>query len=189
MFDFDAGKLLIIGIVALVFIPSKDLPRVLRQLGQFTGKMRRMASEFQSQFMDAMREADLAELKREAEKLAKAAEIDPNFPGVRDAVEPSPALAALGSEPGPPGETHLAETHLAEAHASVTKVEPDLHGETAGLAAHAEPTLSSQPDVALSHTILPPSHHGFAQGKGPVKSLETAAEGAHVLPPPVHDGA
>ena len=57
MFDFDAGKLIVIGIVALVAIPSKDLPRVLRQLGQLTGKMRRMAAEFQGQFMDAMREA------------------------------------------------------------------------------------------------------------------------------------
>ena len=75
MFDFDAGKLLIIGIVALVFIPSKDLPRVLRQLGQFVAKMRRMASEFQGQFMDAMREADLAELRREADNLAKAASV------------------------------------------------------------------------------------------------------------------
>ena len=51
MFDFDAGKLIVIGIVALVAIPSKDLPRVLRQLGQLTGKMRRMAAEFQGQFL------------------------------------------------------------------------------------------------------------------------------------------
>ena len=68
MFDFDAGKLIVIGIVALVAIPSKDLPRVLRQLGQLTGKMRRMAAEFQGQFMDAMREAELHDLKKDLEK-------------------------------------------------------------------------------------------------------------------------
>ena len=91
MFDFDAGKLLIIGIVALVFIPSKDLPRVLRQIGQFVSKMRRMASDFQGQFMDAMREADMADLRREADQLAKAAEIESSFPAVRATVEPSKA--------------------------------------------------------------------------------------------------
>ena len=79
MFDFDAGKILIVGVIALIFIPPKDLPRVLRQVGQFVGKMRRMASEFQGQFMDAMREADMADLKREAQKLSAAARASTGF--------------------------------------------------------------------------------------------------------------
>lgn len=65
MFDLDPGKLIVIGIVALVAIPSKDLPRVLRTLGQATGRMRRMAAEFQDQFMDALRDAELDEVRRE----------------------------------------------------------------------------------------------------------------------------
>ncbi len=69
MFDFDAGKLIVIGIVALIAIPSKDLPRVLRQIGQMTGRMRRMAAEFQGQFMEAMREAELDDVKQEVEKV------------------------------------------------------------------------------------------------------------------------
>lgn len=72
MFDLDAGKLIVIGIVALIAIPSKDLPRVLRTLGQATGRMRRMAAEFQGQFMEAMREAELADLKKEIEETNKA---------------------------------------------------------------------------------------------------------------------
>jgi sec-independent protein translocase protein TatB len=67
MFDLDPGKLLVIGIVALVAIPSKDLPRVLRTLGQATGRMRRMATEFQGQFMEAMREAELDDLRKEVD--------------------------------------------------------------------------------------------------------------------------
>ncbi len=67
MFDLDPGKLLVIGIVALVAIPSKDLPRVLRTLGQATARMRRMASEFQGQFMEAMREAELDDLRKEVD--------------------------------------------------------------------------------------------------------------------------
>lgn len=72
MFDLDPGKLLVIGIVALIAIPSKDLPRVLRTLGQVTGRMRRMANEFQDQFMAAMREAELDDLKKQIEETNSA---------------------------------------------------------------------------------------------------------------------
>jgi sec-independent protein translocase protein TatB len=84
MFDFDAGKLFIIGIVALVVIGPKELPRVLRQLGQAVAKMRRMAAEFQSQFMEAMREADMADVKAEVDKLAQSAKIDAPFDPVTE---------------------------------------------------------------------------------------------------------
>ena len=79
MFDFDAGKLIIIGIVALIVIGPKELPRVLRQVGQAVGKMRRLAAEFQGQFMEAMREADMADIKAEVAKLAENAKVDVGF--------------------------------------------------------------------------------------------------------------
>lgn len=84
MFDFDASKLLIIGVVALVVIGPKDLPRVLRQVGQMVGKLRRMAAEFQGQFMDAMREADMADLRKEANKLSDAVRIDTGLNSIHD---------------------------------------------------------------------------------------------------------
>ena len=71
MFDFDVGKLLIFGIVALAVIPPKDLPRVMRTVGQTIGKMRRMAAEFQGQFMDAMKEAELESVKQDLENVKK----------------------------------------------------------------------------------------------------------------------
>jgi sec-independent protein translocase protein TatB len=72
MFDISWSELLIIGIVALVVIGPKDLPKVLRALGQMITKVRAMAGEFQGQFQEAMREAELSELKKEAEKLAQS---------------------------------------------------------------------------------------------------------------------
>lgn len=72
MFDLDPGKLIVIGIVALIAIPSKDLPRVMRTIGQFAGRMRRMSAEFQGQFMDAMREMEVADLNKEIEETNKA---------------------------------------------------------------------------------------------------------------------
>jgi sec-independent protein translocase protein TatB len=113
MFDFDIGKLMVVGIVALAVIPPKDLPRVMRTVGQVIGKMRRMAAEFQGQFMDAMKEAELDSVKKEFEQLEQAAKVDTSFDPaalMRDemtqAVEAPktiapPALALEAPEPAP----------------------------------------------------------------------------------------
>lgn len=85
MFDLDAGKLIVIGIVALIAIPSKDLPRVLRQIGQMTGRMRRMAAEFQGQFMEAMREAEIEDVKNEVEKAAESVRLEGAFDPMAEA--------------------------------------------------------------------------------------------------------
>jgi len=109
MFDFDAGKLILIGIVALIVIGPKDLPRVLRELGRAVAKMRRMASEFQGQFMEAVREADLANVKDEVAKLSESAKFDVGFNPVADirnemksaleSASPAAALSAANVEP------------------------------------------------------------------------------------------
>jgi sec-independent protein translocase protein TatB len=75
MFDFDATKLMIVGVLALIVLGPNELPRVMRQLGQLIGKMRRMAGEFQGQFMDAMREAELDDIRKEVNKLGDAAKL------------------------------------------------------------------------------------------------------------------
>jgi sec-independent protein translocase protein TatB len=83
MFDLDVGKMLIVGIVALAVIPPKDLPRVMRTVGQTVGKMRRMAAEFQGQFMDAIREvereADLESVKKEFAAINEQAKVETSF--------------------------------------------------------------------------------------------------------------
>jgi len=76
---FDPGKLLIVAIVALLVIGPKDLPRVLRTVGQVVGKMRRMAAEFQGQFMEALKEAELDDVKKELKALGESARIDGSF--------------------------------------------------------------------------------------------------------------
>jgi sec-independent protein translocase protein TatB len=84
MFDFSWSELLLIGIVALVFIGPKELPGVLRTLGQWMSKIRRMAGEFQNQFHDAMREAELADLKKEVDEMAAQAAVYSNFDPLSD---------------------------------------------------------------------------------------------------------
>ncbi len=73
MFDIGWSELLVIGIVALVVIGPKELPSVLRTLSQMMGKVRRMASEFQGQFQEAMREADMADLKKQVDAIGETA--------------------------------------------------------------------------------------------------------------------
>ena len=70
MFDISWTEFLLIGVVALVVIGPKELPGVLRTLGQWTRKVRGMANEFQNQFQEAMREAEMADLKKEVDNLA-----------------------------------------------------------------------------------------------------------------------
>jgi sec-independent protein translocase protein TatB len=69
MFNLGWGEILLIGIVALIAIGPKELPGVLRTVGQLIGKVRRMANEFQGQFQEALREADIADLKKHAEDI------------------------------------------------------------------------------------------------------------------------
>lgn len=73
MFDIGWSELLVIAVVALVAIGPKELPGVLRMVGQWMGKARRMASEFQGQFQEALREAEMADLKKSFDEVREAA--------------------------------------------------------------------------------------------------------------------
>src|SRR5438874_9948810 len=84
MFDIGWGELLVIGMVALVAIGPKELPGALRALGQWMAKIRRMATEFQNQFHDAIREAELADLKKEVDEMATKAQSYADFNPIED---------------------------------------------------------------------------------------------------------
>ena len=79
MFDVSAGELLVIGAVALVVIGPKELPGMLRTVGQAVGKMKRMAGEFRTQFDDAMREADMHEVKKSFDDTVNTASAATSF--------------------------------------------------------------------------------------------------------------
>jgi sec-independent protein translocase protein TatB len=73
MFDIGWSELVVIAVVALIAIGPKELPGVLRMVGQWMGKARRMASEFQGQFNEAMREAEMADLKKSFDEIKETA--------------------------------------------------------------------------------------------------------------------
>jgi sec-independent protein translocase protein TatB len=73
MFDIGWSELVVIAVVALIAIGPKELPAVLRMVGQWMGTARKMAAEFQGQFQEAMREAEMADLKKSFDEVKEAA--------------------------------------------------------------------------------------------------------------------
>jgi sec-independent protein translocase protein TatB len=73
MFDIGWSELVVIAVVALIAIGPKELPGVLRMVGQWMSKARKMAAEFQGQFQEAMREAEMADLKKTFDEVKEAA--------------------------------------------------------------------------------------------------------------------
>jgi len=125
MFDISWSEFAIIAVVALIAIGPKELPGVLRMVGQWMGKARKMAAEFQSQFQEAMREAEMADLKKSFDEVKEAAtgftsdnvltslqkdvnaalnidDIDKPAANASQAAPPVEASAAAGIEPTPP---------------------------------------------------------------------------------------
>ena len=69
--EVGATEYLIIAIVALIVVGPKDLPILLRKLGQFVAKLRNMASEFRSSFDEMARQSELDELRKEVDAMRR----------------------------------------------------------------------------------------------------------------------
>ena len=92
-------EVLIIGALALIVIGPKDLPLLMRRIGQFVGKMRGMANEFRASFDELARQSELDELRKEVEALRTGATVtgDPHGTGVFDEIKDnlSPSAAPV----------------------------------------------------------------------------------------------
>src|ERR671933_264526 len=115
MFELSWGHIIVVAVVAIVVVGPKDLPRMLRALGQTVAKLRRMAGEFQSQFNEALREAELEDVKKSIESIR---DLNPARQ-IRDAIDQSiqdldrqppgqPGTATPAGEHAPTGEHVLA---------------------------------------------------------------------------------
>src|ERR1700751_1203330 len=89
LLDFGWSELMLIGVVALIVIGPKDLPKALRVAGFWVRKARTLSREFQSSVEQMVREAELDEMRQE---LKKAPEIDLEKE-FRQAVDPTGSLA------------------------------------------------------------------------------------------------
>jgi sec-independent protein translocase protein TatB len=71
MFDIGWQELFLIGVVALIVVGPKDLPRVLRGASQLLNKARGMSREFQASLAEMAREVELDEIRRKVERTAR----------------------------------------------------------------------------------------------------------------------
>jgi sec-independent protein translocase protein TatB len=161
MFDFSWSHMIVIAIVALVVIGPKELPAVLRTAGQWMGKVRRMASEFQGQFQEALREAEMADLKQHFDDISTAAKDLPHFDPVstvRKEIQQATSFSSLSRSPAatpdspaaagaPPAAGAPAEPVAGEAPAAVL---PE-----SGSKPDPQPSLSQQADATAPGPAVP----------------------------------
>jgi sec-independent protein translocase protein TatB len=88
--DVGGVELLVIAAVALIVVGPKDLPVMLRKLGEFMGRIRRMAADFRSSFDDMARQSELDDLRKEVEAMRDAAksQIEEGEAAIRNDVLP-----------------------------------------------------------------------------------------------------
>ena len=132
MFDIGWSELLVIGVVALIAIGPKELPAVLRSAGQWIGKIRRMAAEFQGQFQEALREVEMTDLKKQVDEATSG--LDTKFdpldfgdsawkPNADTPAAPAAATPPSGTPEPPPSPPVEPSLPLPEPAAAVTETD------------------------------------------------------------------
>src|SRR5579864_588436 len=140
LFDIGWPELMLIGVIALVVIGPKDLPRALRVAGFWVRKARTLSREFQSSIDQMIREAELDEVR---EDLKKAAEFDLEKE-IRSTVDPTGELAESIKPPDLPD-------YFEEPGATmpvVTEEAPALAAPTEAAMPEAAPVSEGAPDPA-----------------------------------------
>lgn len=138
MFDIGWTEMLVIAIVMIVVVGPKDLPRMLRTFGKTTTKLRAMAGDFQRQFNEALKEAELDEVKKSVDELRSlnpTAEIKKQLNPFKEAAADIRTGIEATSKPKAPAEP-LKNGATAMPDAAVPEIAPD----TPPLPAAAEPS-------------------------------------------------
>lgn len=138
LFDLGMSELLLIGVVALVVIGPKDLPKALRVAGYWVRKARSLSREFQSSVDQMIREAELDEMRKELKK-ATEIDLDKEF---RQTIDPTGSLAESLKPPQLP--------KFSDADLPATPV-PDTRPQPA-----AEEDVKTEAQGSTAHAIEPP---------------------------------
>jgi sec-independent protein translocase protein TatB len=144
------SELLVLGIIALLVVGPKDLPLMMRKLGQWLARLRGMAQEFRSGFDELARQAELDELKREVEALRRHSSFSGIVNEITKPVELSPLPEARATLPRPE-HTYTPPAYTAPAPAAPP--EPELPFHAGPLPEPAEPELPF--DAPSPRTAIP----------------------------------
>ncbi len=153
MLDIGWTEVLVISVVVLFVVGPRDIPKVLRTVGQWTGRIRALAQEFRESVDDAMREAELDEVRKTVEaarsgfrneirstidpggELSRSLEdvrVPPDEPTkATESAETEPGDAAPSPAPRPPSRPPTAPVEVSAAPAPAPATPPSEDKETA----------------------------------------------------------
>ena len=158
MFDIGWSELVLIGVVALIAIGPKELPGVLRMVGQWMGKARKMAAEFQGQFQEAMREAEMADLKKSFDEVKEAATGFNPLSSLQKDVSDALRVDAL-DKPAEASSTTAVEAPATSSEALATSSEaPTTSSEALAISSEA-PTTPITPEPPTPETFVEAEAH------------------------------
>jgi sec-independent protein translocase protein TatB len=191
--EAGATELIFLAAVALIVVGPKDLPILLRKVGQFTAKMRALAAEFRSSFDELARQSELDELRREVDALRRGDysqpvrqslnEIDSHFESLhRELGAPPPSGFGDRADEivaGPDAQAH----HTAEA-AAAELVLPKPEAPSAELAVLADQAQAAGAPAEPLHTDHPQVDHAKIEQAAP-----HASDPAAPVPPGASPGA
>jgi sec-independent protein translocase protein TatB len=102
MFDIGWSELLVIGVVAIIVVGPKELPRLMRTFGHYLGKVRHMAADFQHQFEEAVRDSEIDEAREAMQDFhAEVSDVTPRGTVDKPLMMPTPAEPAPAALPAP----------------------------------------------------------------------------------------
>ena len=172
MFDIGWSELLVIAVVLVVVVGPKDLPAMLRTFGRTTKQLRSMAGDFRRQFDDALREAELDDVKSTVDEMRK---LDPRK-NIRAAMNP---MKAIGDEirSSLTAATKSEAPMVPSADAAATPSEPDkgavAGGRIGGSAVMEGPSAANTPSWLSEGAVS-----SRVSGSGDRASPATAAAAA-----------
>lgn len=162
--DFGWTELLVISIVLIVVIGPKDLPKVLRGFGRTMTSVRRMAGDFRKQFDDALREAELDDVRRLADDVRS---LDPRRQ-IKDALDP---LAEAGREIDADMKKAMGDTRLPE----LPKSPPQAGLDAAGAKARAAQATGRKGGASLKPAAASAKTQGAKTKAAKTKATKTRA--------------
>ncbi|GAA0563356.1 Sec-independent protein translocase protein TatB [Rhizomicrobium electricum] len=136
-FGLSWSHMLLVLVVALVVVGPKDLPKLMRKMGQWTAKARGMADQFRRSFDDMARQSELDELRKELDELRNARPLA----GVEQQLNDVMTGPAVSLDPDPIPEPAIPVDAAAEP-AATTQAEAAEHAVEAG-----EPAPAPQPQT------------------------------------------
>jgi sec-independent protein translocase protein TatB len=165
--EVGASELVVIGIVALLVVGPKDLPVLLRKVGQWMSKIRGLAAEFKSSFSEMARQSELDDLRKEVEALRSGVQYDTLSGSLGNELQSNFDQIKSSLNDVPAGGLHDWEVGRLADHPD----EPEAVADAAEAAPAAKPKRVAKPKAAAAPAAKKP-----AAKKTPAKPALDAAK-------------